>query len=235
MTRRATRAASSSRAPCRQPESLQEHLLAQLALQPIPEEWLRIGELLIRNLDENGFHKEPPEILVQEDPDKDLLPKVLELIQGFDPVGTCVKDVRESLLVQIRRHPNPHPRARAVVENWLEALEKQHLREIEKGLRITESALKDVIAFIRTLDPLPGRNYSRDVVRYVLPDVQVLLQDGEFVIILNDEIIPVLGINPLFEKMARRGPRRQGPQDAAVRHAEPPGCPLVHPHHRPAQ
>ncbi|HTP58964.1 MAG TPA: RNA polymerase sigma-54 factor, partial [Spirochaetia bacterium] len=87
------------------PESLQEHLLAQLVLQPIPEEWLRVGELLIHNLDENGFHQEPPEILVSEDSDKELLPKVLALIQGFDPVGVCVKDVRESLLVQIRLHP----------------------------------------------------------------------------------------------------------------------------------
>ena len=41
------------------PESLQEHLLAQLALQPIPEEWMTVGELLIRNLDENGFHRNP--------------------------------------------------------------------------------------------------------------------------------------------------------------------------------
>ena len=197
-----------------QPESLQEHLIAQLALQPITEEWLRIGELLIRNLDENGFHKEPPEILVLEDPDKDLLPRVLELIQGFDPVGTGVKDVRESLLVQISRHPSPHPRARTLVEDWLEPLEKQRLKEIEKGMRISESALREVIAFIRTLDPLPGRNYSRDVVRYVLPDVQVVLRDGEFVIILNDEIIPVLGINPLFEKMARRS---RDPKDPKTR------------------
>ncbi len=197
-----------------QPESLQEHLLAQLALQPISEEWFRIGELLIRNLDENGFHKEPPEMLVQEDSEKELLSRLISLIQGFDPIGTCVKDVRESLLVQIDRHPNPHPRARIVVDNWLDALEKQRLKEIEKGLRISEPVLKEVIAFIRTLDPLPGRNYSRDVVRYVLPDVQVLLQNGEFVIILNDEIIPVLGINPLFEKMARRS---RDPKDPKTR------------------
>jgi RNA polymerase sigma-54 factor len=119
-------------------------------------------------------------------------------------VGTCVKDVRESLLAQIRKHPRPHPRARELVENWLEVLEKQHLREIEKGMRITEAALKDIVAFIRTLDPLPGRNFSREVVRYVLPDVQVVMQDGEFVIVLNDEMIPVLGINPLFAEMSRR-------------------------------
>jgi RNA polymerase sigma-54 factor len=71
-------------------------------------------------------------------------------------------------------------------------------------MRISEPALKEIVAFIRTLDPLPGRNFSRDVVRYVLPDVQVVLRDGEFVIVLNDEMIPVLGINPLFADMARR-------------------------------
>jgi RNA polymerase sigma-54 factor len=187
-----------------QPESLQEHLLAQLVLQPIPEEWLRVGELLIHNLDENGFHQEPPEILVSEDGEKELLPKVLALVQGFDPVGVCVKDVRESLLVQIRLHPEPHPRAVEVVQRWFDQLENQKLREIEKGMRISEPKLREVIAFLRTLDPLPGRSFSRDVTRYVLPDVQVTLHEGEFVIILNDEMIPVLGINPLFEEMTRK-------------------------------
>jgi RNA polymerase sigma-54 factor len=186
------------------PESLQDHLLAQLALQPMSEEWHRLGELLIRNLDDNGFHREPPETLVKEDAERKLLPMIMALIQGFEPVGVCVKDMRESLLVQIRHHPSPHPRAAEVVEHWLEALEKQHLREIEKGMRIPEARLKEVVAFIRTLDPLPGRGYSRDVPRYVLPDVQVRLHEGEFVIILNDEMIPVLGINPMFEDMARR-------------------------------
>jgi RNA polymerase sigma-54 factor len=186
-----------------QPESLQEHLLSQLALQPIPEPWLRIGELVIHNLDENGFHKEPLELLLAEEPDKELLPRVLPILQGLDPVGTCVKDVRESLLVQIRLHPDPHPRAAEVVENWFEALEMQHLREIEKGMHIGETALREIVAFIRTLDPLPGRTITRDVTRYVHPDVQVVLRDGEFVIVLNDEMIPVLGINPLFERMGR--------------------------------
>ena len=193
------------------PESLQEHLLAQLALQPIPEDSFRIGELLIRNLDENGFHKEPPEILLQEE-DKDLVVKIIDLVQGFDPVGTCVKDVRESLLAQIRKHPHPHSRAMELVENWLEALEKQHLREIEKGMHVTEAVVKEIMAFIRTLDPLPGRNFSREVVRYVLPDVQVVLQDGEFVIVLNDEMIPVLGINPLFAEMSRRKGESKDPK-----------------------
>ncbi|MGA2614176.1 MAG: RNA polymerase factor sigma-54 [Spirochaetia bacterium] len=184
------------------PESLQEHLLQQLMLQPIPELWRTVGKLLIRNLDENGFHREPPEILLKEEKEKEVLSRVLHLVQGFDPLGVCVTDVQESLLVQIRRHPSPHPRAEELVEKWFVELEKQRLRDIEKGMRVSEARLKEIIAFIRTLDPLPGRSFSRDVVRYVLPDVQVTLHDGEFVIILNDEVIPVLGVNPLFEEMA---------------------------------
>jgi RNA polymerase sigma-54 factor len=39
-----------------------------------------------------------------------------------------------------------------------------------------------------------------------------VLQDGEFVIVLNDEMIPVLGINPLFADMARRKAESKDPK-----------------------
>jgi RNA polymerase sigma-54 factor len=188
-----------------QPESLQDHLLWQLALQPITEEERQVGELLIRNLDENGFHLEPLDLLVKEQSAtaRALVPKLMALIQGLDPLGVCVKDVRESLLVQISRHPAPHPKAAAVVEDHLEALENRKYKEIQKAMRIPEEEVRKILAFIRTLDPLPGRSYSRETPRFVVPDVQIALQDGEFVIILNDEMIPVLGVNPMFEEMAR--------------------------------
>jgi RNA polymerase sigma-54 factor len=186
-----------------QAESLQDHLLWQLALQPISEEWRSVGGLLIRNLDDNGFHREPPALLVKEESEREVLPKVMTFVQGFDPAGVCVADVRESLLVQIRNTAEPHPRAAEVVESHLEALEKQKLRDIEKAMKISSAELREVVAFLRTLDPMPGRSFSRDVPRYVVPDVQVTLRDGEFAILLNDEMIPVLGINPLFERIGR--------------------------------
>jgi RNA polymerase sigma-54 factor len=198
-----------------QPESLQDHLLWQLALQPITEEERRIGELVIRNLDENGFHREPPGILVMEDRGRELLPKVISLIQSFDPIGVCVSDFRESLLVQIQNRPDRHPKGAEVVEKYFELLEKRKLREIQKAMRISEEELKKIAAFIRTLDPMPGRSYSREVPRYVIPDVQIRLHEGEFVIILNDEMVPVLGLNPLFERMAKD---RQRGKDPGVRH-----------------
>jgi RNA polymerase sigma-54 factor len=45
------------------PETLQEHLLWQLRLQPLDEELRSLGESIIQNLSDDGFHKESPYIL----------------------------------------------------------------------------------------------------------------------------------------------------------------------------
>ena len=68
------------------PESLQDHLLWQLRLQPIEQTEFKIGELLIRNLDPNGFHIEPPETLVKEN-ELIILESVKEMVQSLDTVG----------------------------------------------------------------------------------------------------------------------------------------------------
>jgi RNA polymerase sigma-54 factor len=196
------------------PESLHEHLLWQLRLQPISDAEFRIGEYLIRNLDDNGFHIEKPENLLLnldmegfplENPENSLNPekravmnKVTELIQGFDPIGTCTADYRESILVQIKLHPDSVPRAAEIVEKHFEQLEREKYREIARSMRTSVKEVLKVKEFLRELDPFPGRNYSTEQPRYVVPDVMVKIQEGEIVIVLNDEDIPVLGINSFY-------------------------------------
>jgi RNA polymerase sigma-54 factor len=126
----------------------------------------------------------------------------MELVRGLEPVGTCVKDVRESLQVQVRLHPSPHPRALEALEHFA-LLEHQRYREVERLMKVREEELADILAFIRTLDPLPGGHYSRETPRYVVPDVAVVVQDGEFAIVTNDETIPVLGVSADFESLAK--------------------------------
>ncbi|MEJ2664993.1 MAG: RNA polymerase factor sigma-54 [Spirochaetia bacterium] len=182
------------------PESLHDHLLWQLKLQPVTDKWFKIGELLILNLDENGFHIEAPELLVKED-EFEVLHEMMKMIQSFDPLGVCTKDYKEALLVQIEHHQDPHPLAHQIIEQYLDYLEKGKYKEIVKKLHISEDEFKAALQFIRTLEPLPGRNYATETPKYVIPDVRVSIKEGEFHIILNDEEIPVLGINPFFDKI----------------------------------
>ena len=185
------------------PESLHEHLLWQLRLQPISPEEFRIGELLIQNLNESGFHREDPETLVKEEEIK-LLQGMMEIIQGFDPVGTCTKDYREALLVQIMLTPEAPEHADEVVEHYLETLEKGKYSEISKKLKLEDGDIEEILKFIKTLNPYPGSQYSTESPQYVIPDLMVKLKEGEFVLILNDEEIPVLGIDPFFKELVRK-------------------------------
>ncbi|NOY10337.1 MAG: RNA polymerase factor sigma-54 [Spirochaetes bacterium] len=182
------------------PESLREHLIWQLRLQPLSDAEYKIGELIIRNLDDNGFHIESPESLVPES-DYKTVKRLIEIIQTFDPVGVCTKDYREAILVQIRNHPDPYPGSYEVVDKYLKLLEKGKYKEISKSIHKSEKDVEAIRSFLRALEPMPGRKYSNEPPRYVIPDVLVKHKDGDFIIVINDEEIPVLSVNPFFTEL----------------------------------
>jgi RNA polymerase sigma-54 factor len=182
------------------PETLQEHLLWQLRLQPVDDDIRRIGELLIQNLDADGFHKEPVDVLLKdEDPAK--VAAALDLVRRLDPQGTCTADYKESLLVQAQLMPDAPDGILEALEH-LELLERGKIAEVAKKIKRSEEEVLEILERIKELSPFPGRQFDSSEVRYVTPDVQVVRKNDEFVIILNDEEIPVLGINPFFMKLS---------------------------------
>jgi RNA polymerase sigma-54 factor len=183
------------------PETLQEYLLWQLRLQPIDDRLRQAGELLIQNLDADGFHKEPVALLLKGQ-DKKLIREALCLVQALDPPGTCTADYRESLRVQAALLPNA-PEGMEEALDHLELLERGKIAEAAKKMGRREADLKAILERLKELSPFPGRQFAAsEDTRYVVPDVQVLKKEGEFVIVLNDEEIPVLGINPFFMKIS---------------------------------
>lgn len=183
------------------PETLQEHLLWQLRLQPLPQGQRETGERLIQNLDEDGFHKEEPYQLCKGHTTASV-DAVMDIIRGLEPVGVCVSDFRESLVVQAGLVPGAPHGTMEIVRDHIELLEHGKHQEIQKRLKLSEQEMDAALAFIKGLNPFPGRQYSAEETKYVTPDVQVKLKEGEFVIIINDEEIPVIGINPFFDRLS---------------------------------
>jgi len=180
-------------------ETLQEHLLWQLQIEPIDGVTRRICELLIQNLDEDGFHKEPVDVLLKnKDPAK--IKKALKVVQGLDPVGTCTADYKESLKVQIELLPDA-PKGIIEALSCLELLERGKFAEAAKKIGCTQGEVGYIFERLKALSPFPGRRFATGDTRFVVPDIQVTKKEGEFVIILNEEEIPVLGINPFFLKI----------------------------------
>ena len=185
-------------------ESLQDHLLWQLHMTVLSEQENRIGELLISNLDGNGFHMAPPRSLVREQ-DLPLLEKMILLIQDFDPLGVCAADHRESLLIQAHLREDMPDEVDKVLTDLMELLEKEKYNEIIRQLKISRERWDGIMDFLKSLDPYPGSIYSQSSYNYVTPDLIVRKKDGEFVIVLNDEEIPVLRINSFFEDIQEGG------------------------------
>ncbi len=189
-----------------QQPTLQEHLLWQLRLVISQEEEYRIGELIIGNLDERGFLSVPLEEITRESGAlPDLVADVLAIIQGLDPVGVGARDVKESLLIQLRQLPECNPLAETIVEKHFLALERHQLDQITRAEKVPRSQVAAAAKVIAGLDPYPGRHHISGHVEYVVPDVILEKHDDQYIIIINNDSLPELKISGTYRKLLRRG------------------------------
>jgi len=197
------------------PETLQQHLLWQLQLEPIDNELRSIAAILIQNLDDDGFHKEPPETLFTIPPPR--LDEAIRLAQTLDPAGCCTSNYKEALKVQISLLRGA-PDCLSCSLDHLELLEKGKFSAAAKIMNCDEDEARACYKIMKKLSPFPGRRFATTEVRFVIPDIQVARdpnsETGEFVIILNNEVIPVLGISPFFKEL-EPGSRKEDVQDSA--------------------
>ena len=203
------------------PETLQQHLLWQLQLEPVDAELRAIAATLIQNLDDNGFHKEPPETLFKQI-DPQLMARAMRLVQGLDPAGCCTANYRESLKIQIALIRDAPDCIECSLDH-LDLLEKGKFSIAAKKMGCSEEDVRACFELVKTLSPFPGLRFTAAEVRFVIPDVQVIRNSGltgeDFAIIINDEVIPVLGINPFFQRLGPVKSRGDKEQDSAGRQA----------------
>lgn len=183
------------------PESLQEHLSQQLHFINLTAIEMEIGELLISNLDDQGFYREDPASLIPFSKHQ-VKDRMIEILREFDPPGICVENFVESLVLQVKLSGLAPAETEAVIRNHLENLKKGKYSDIAKALDIPEQDVDDILRFIKTLNPYPGSNFSREATQYVIPDLLIQKIDSRLVMKLNDEQIPSLTLDPTFEGMA---------------------------------
>jgi len=186
------------------PETLQQRLLWQLQLEPADDELKSVAATLIQNLDDDGFHREPPEALFPESPvELSRLGEAMSLVRALEPTGCCAADYRESLKIQIALLLDD-PRCMECPLDHLglfENPEKGKAAAARKTPCGAARARPACFGLVKKLSPFPGRQFSAGGVRFVSPEVQVVRDGDGFAVLLNNEVIPVLGINPFFRKL----------------------------------
>lgn len=182
-------------------ESLQGHLLTQLHLSQLTDEELQAGELIISNLDRNGFYGDRLTALFTDD-QLELRDRAIALIRQMDPPGICVDGVISSLVLQAHLNPMAPPFTEEVITNHLEDIRRGRLSDIAKTLHIDTEDVEYIIQFIKTLNPFPGSVFAPEGTQYIIPDIVIQKHEGRLRFRLNDEHIPTLSIDPDFEAIA---------------------------------
>ncbi len=185
-----------------QRESLQEHLLQQLALSELSEKDRRIAELIVGSINNDGYLTTPLEELAENaGSDIEHLEDVLAVVQDFHPTGVGARDLRECLLRQLERVTLSNGLAIKIISNHIDRLAAHKLQEIARALKVKVEEVQKAAELIGTLDPKPGRLYSDDVVTYVLPEIVVRKIEGQWMVILNDDQLPHLRISRHYRSL----------------------------------
>ncbi len=199
--------------------SLEEHLLWQLSLSGLSEREKAIGRLLIGNLDDDGYLRITlAEVVDGSEFAEAEAESVLKDIQTFDPTGVGARDLPECLLLQLGhlgKNPMGSLGARpgalkgAVVEGMilhhLKDLEKKQYAKIAKALNVTVEEVFEATKLIGDLEPKPGRPFTNTQNYVIVPDVFVVKNEGEWVVLLNDDGLPRMRISPYYKQLITAG------------------------------
>ncbi len=186
-------------------QDLSGHLLWQLRFTSESENIKKIAEMIIGNLDENGYMiASLEEIAKASDSDTESVGKALDLVQSFDPPGIGARDLKECLLLQLAVLNLKGTVIEDIILNNIEDLEKRRYSAIAQQYNLPLKDIMDAVKIIEGLEPKPGSKYSDFNTHYITPDVYLIRNEDGYQIILNDEGLPRLKVNSFYKKLLQQ-------------------------------
>jgi len=202
--------------------SIVDHLNWQLQLSDFTDSEREFAEMVIGNLDDNGFldlkgterenGERTPDITVEElareaglDPED--AETVLRDMQEWDPIGVCSRSLQECLRVQAETFGYDDLEV-AIIEKHLHNLEKHNYQAIARDLKVTVEEVYEAVKQIQKLESRPARNFTEtdDKTIAITPDVYVAKDGDKFSVSDNDRGVQRLYINEALTKSLLKDP-----------------------------
>jgi len=199
--------------------SLQEHLLQQLGLRKLSQEDEFLAKYLIGNIDDEGYLRREIMSIVDDlafrenyhTTDKEIKSLLVNVIQDFDPSGVGAANLRECLMLQIKRKIRIESHNQEIYETTYHILKdffneftKKHYQKIINRLNIDKDTLKEVVSIVVKLNPRPGNSFSSSITKisqHITPDFILEVNNGELILSVNSKNIPDLKISSSYSDM----------------------------------
>jgi RNA polymerase sigma-54 factor len=213
--------------------SFNDYLLEQLGMLKIDERTKRIAEQIVGSIDDDGYLRRETNSIVDDlafRQNVSTTPQEIEMlihrIQQFDPPGIAARDLQECLLLQLYRKQvnNNDPaidQSIQILEHYFDEFTKKHYEKIQRGLNLSDEALKAAINQIIRLSPKPGGNMgeTNNAESYIIPDFFIYNNNGLLELTLNTKNAPDLRISEGYRDMLKeydRGSKKDKRQKEAV-------------------
>ncbi|MCE3281517.1 MAG: polymerase sigma-54 factor RpoN [Chitinophagaceae bacterium] len=211
--------------------SFHDLLTDQLGMLNLDERTFKIAEQIVGSLDDDGYLRRELSSIVDDlafrqnvDATEQEIEELILQIQHFDPPGICARDLRECLLIQLRRklkEGKPVETAISVLDKYFDEFTKKHYEKIQRGLNLSDDQLKDVITQIIRLNPKPGGNVGEinKAESYIVPDFFIINNNGKLELTLNARNAPDLRISEGYREMLKdydKGSKKDKRQKEAV-------------------
>ncbi len=189
-------------------ETVLEDLRAQLNLLPhVSEDIKNIALYVIGCLNPKGYLERDTETIVDDFifiaskmVTEEQVEEAISVVQSLEPAGVGARNIRECLILQLKRIDNPSDAvllAIRILEECYTAIEDKRFDKIQKALGVTEEEVQDAVAELKKLNPQPC--YTSDILMdnsvVIVPDFNVHDEDGELVLTLNQANTPTLQLN----------------------------------------
>ncbi|WP_185868949.1 RNA polymerase factor sigma-54 [Blattabacterium cuenoti] len=195
--------------------SFQEYLKNQLHTFRLKEEDLLIADFILGNIDNNGYIRRKITSIVDDillilgiSVSVEKVEKlIVNYIQELDPVGVGSRNLRECLLLQLRRKKMTKEViiAKKIIQSNFECFVKKHYQKLKKKLGITKENLRKSIHQIEKLNPKPGIIYSENTknLNHIIPDFTICIVDKKLELSLNQINTPELKVSSFYLEMLR--------------------------------
>ena len=184
--------------------SLHDQLHEQLNLSNLNDYERKIGEIVLGNIDDDGYLQlDVEDLLALPNFPAETLDKILDTIHDFDPPGVGARDLRECLLLQLKRAGKEETQEYQLVADHLDLLGRHKYDDIARAMGLAPDRVKELAKAVAKLDPKPGHSVGDARIEYITPEIFVEKEDGEYVITQNKKPYPKLFINQKYLKMLK--------------------------------
>lgn len=191
--------------PGKKTDSLRELIVGQLMEEDFAYEESALTDYLIELLDENGFFSVPiEEVARKSGKSTETVRRCLQNLRELEPCGIFSENLTECLLYQLEQKGILNEELELIIREHLEDIATGKIKNITRALKISTIKTREYIACIRALNPRPLSGLTAGETMYLVPDIILSKEGGQWNVSLNDKWIEDYHISDFYLNMMEK-------------------------------